>query len=62
MSWEQRRLDRQLAALAEERERLQIEQQRLQTDSTYVEGRIRSTFKVARPGEIVIPLDRSDGD
>lgn len=62
MAWQQRRLDQQLAQLAAERSRLQIERQRLQTDATYVEGRIRETFKVARPGELVIPIDRLDGD
>ena len=53
----QRRLDRQLAELAAQHEQLTQEQQRLQSDPTYVEGLIRSTFKVAQPGELVIPLD-----
>ncbi len=53
------RLDRRLAALSAERERLTQEQARLQSDATYVEGLIRSTFKWARPGEYVVPLEPS---
>ncbi|PIQ83690.1 MAG: hypothetical protein COV75_06210 [Candidatus Omnitrophica bacterium CG11_big_fil_rev_8_21_14_0_20_63_9] len=56
--WE-RRLDRQLSRLSAEHEQLTQEHVRLQTDPTYVEGLIRSTFKVAQPGEIVIPLESS---
>lgn len=57
MSLEQRRLDRQLAALSVRQEQLTTEQKRLETDEAYVEGLIRSTFKLAQPGEIVIPLE-----
>lgn len=57
MSWRQRQLDRELEALTRERERLKRERQRLAEDPTYVEGLIRSTFKVARPTEYVVPLD-----
>ena len=57
LSLVQRRLDRQLADLSVRHEQLLTEQARLQSDPTYVEGLIRSTFKVARPGEYVIPLD-----
>ena len=53
----QRRLDRQLQTLAAEHERLAREEARLESDPAYVEGLIRTTFKVAQPGEIVIPLD-----
>jgi cell division protein FtsB len=53
----ERRLNRRLAELAAERERLAKEQQRLESDPAYVEGLIRSTFKLAKPGEYVIPLD-----
>ena len=53
----QRQLDCKLAALAAEQGRLTQEQERLQSDPAYVEGLIRSTFKVAKPGEYVIPLD-----
>ena len=59
LSWEQRRLDRQLAQLSADHERLAQEERRLQTDPTYVEGLIRTTFKLAKPGELVIPLDAS---
>ena len=59
LSLEQRRLDRQLAALSVEHEQLVQEQERLQSDPTYVEGLIRTTFKLAQPGELVIPLDSS---
>ena len=52
----QRRLDRRMAELSAQREELTREQERLASDPTYVEGLIRSTFKVAHPGEIVIPL------
>lgn len=50
------RLDRQLAALNAEHERLAQERRRLTSDAVYVEGLIRSTFKVAQPGELVVPL------
>ena len=59
MSLMQRRLDRRLAALSAERERLTHEQERLTSDPGYVEGLIRSTFKVAQPGEYVIQLEPS---
>ena len=57
LALEQRRLDRRLATLAVQRERLTQEEKRLLSDPTYVEGLIRSTFKLARPGEYVVPLD-----
>ena len=59
LSIRQHRLDRQLAALKAEHERLAKEQERLQSDPAYLEGLIRSTFKVSQPGELVIPLDKS---
>lgn len=55
----QRQLDRQLTTLVAEHEQLTQEHVRLQTDPTYVEGLIRSTFKVAQPGELVVPLTPS---
>lgn len=61
MSLMQRRLDRRLAALTAERERLAREQERLTSDPGYVEGLIRSTFKMAQPGEYVIQLEPSPG-
>jgi cell division protein FtsB len=57
LSLEQRRLDHRLAELAKQQDALTHEQERLESDPTYVEGLIRSTFKVAQPGELVIPLD-----
>ena len=56
LSFEQRRLDRQLAALTVRQEQLAKEQARLEQDEAYVEGLIRTTFKLAQPGEYVIPL------
>ena len=53
----QRRLDRQLEALSARRRQLRDEQRRLESDDAYVEGLFRSTFKVARPGEYVIPAE-----
>ena len=57
LSLRQRQIDRQLEALKQERARLLAQQARLQTDPTYVEGLIRSTFKQARRGEYVIPME-----
>ena len=62
LSLEQRQLDRQLAALTAEQERLTKEQARLESDPAYVEGLIRSTFKLSRPGEYVVPLESSSRD
>ena len=59
LSWEQHQLDRRLAQLGLEHEQLTQEEHRLQTDPTYIEGLIRSTFKLAKPGELVIPLESS---
>ena len=58
LSLMQRALDRRLAALSARQEQLRQEQARLQSDPTYLEGLIRSTFKVAKPGEVVIPIDQ----
>ena len=64
LSLEQRRLDWRLSQLSAEHERLTQEERRIHTDPTYVEGLIRSTFKLAQPGEFVIPLEsrQSHGD
>ena len=59
MEVRQRRLDRQLAELKATREQLAAEEARLRSDPAYVEGLIRTTFKFAKPGELVIPLDSS---
>ena len=58
LSLMQRKLDRRLADLSAQHDRLTQEQARLQSDPTYLEGLIRSTFKVAKPGEVVIPIDQ----
>ena len=58
----QRRLDRRLSALAVERETLVQEERRLRSDPAYIEGLIRSTFKVARPSEYVIPAKGASRD
>ena len=57
LSIRQYRLDQRLAAIHAEHERLAKEQERLQSDPAYLEGLIRTTFKVSQPGELVIPLD-----
>ena len=53
----QRHFDHQLAQLKAKRAQLAAEQERLRSDPAYVEGLIRTTFKYAKPGELVIPLD-----
>jgi cell division protein FtsB len=55
LSWMEYRLDQRLGSLAAERYRLAKEETRLRTNPAYVEGLIRSTFKLARPGEMVVP-------
>ena len=57
LSIRQHSMDRQLARLAAEHDRLTQAQDRLQHDATYVEGLIRSTFKWAQKGETVVLLD-----
>ncbi len=59
MAVKQRQLDRRLAELDARKERLAREQQRLESDPGYVETLIRDTFKMAQPGEYVVPLDSS---
>ena len=57
LSLAQRRLARQLRELEARHEALRRERERLESDPTYVEGLIRSTFKWAKPDEYVIPLE-----
>lgn len=57
MEIKQRQLDHQLAQLKAKREQLAAEEERLRSDPAYVEGLIRTTFKFAKPDEIVIPLE-----
>ena len=56
LRWRQHVMDRRLRVLEARRDELEAEQQRLKTDPVYVEDRIRSTFKVAKPGEFVVPM------
>ena len=60
---QQWQLDRELAQLKAKHEQLAREETRLRSDPVYVEGLIRSTFKYAKPGELVVPLEseRTDG-
>ena len=57
LAWQQRVVDRRLRDVQVEHARLLAERERLESDPVYVEGLIRSTFKVAKPGELVVPLD-----
>ena len=57
MEIRQRQLDRQLARLKTKQEQLAAEETRLRSDPAYVEGLIRTTFKFAKPDELVIPLE-----
>ena len=56
LSWRQHRLARQQRRLETLYQQLAQEQRRLTHDPVYVEGLIRSTFKVAKPDELVVPL------
>ena len=60
LSLAERRLDRRLAELAKRHDALAQERQRLESDPAYVEGLIRSTFKVVGKGELAIPLEPAD--
>ena len=62
LSWRQHRLARQQRRLEALYQQLAQEQRRLTHDPVYVEGLIRSTFKVAKPDELVVPLDSSESD
>ena len=57
LHWMEYQLDRRLDRLSTRRAQLLSTQERLASDPAYVEGLIRSTFKVARPDEVVVPLD-----
>jgi cell division protein FtsB len=62
LSFQQRKLDRQLTELSSEHQRLLEEQERLQSDPVYVEGLIRTTFKWAKPDERVIRTSAKHGN
>jgi len=57
LSWRSFCLGRVEERLTATQQRLAREHQRLQDDPVYVEGLIRSTFKFARPGEMVVPME-----
>jgi len=57
MAWRQHVMDQRLRALEQRHQELEAEHERLTSDPAYLEGKIRSTFKVAKPGEWVVPLD-----
>ena len=59
LSWRSYRLGRAAQRLQASHDQLTREQQRLTNDPVYLEGLIRSLFKLARPGELVVPLDSS---
>ena len=56
LSVQEHQLDRRLSTIASEHARLTALQERLQHDPSYVEGIIRTTFKVSQPGEYVVPI------
>ena len=56
MYWQDQRLARQLQRRQASYDSLKTERERLRTDPVYVEGLTRTTFKVAKPGELVVPL------
>ena len=60
MSWKHLGLTRETQQLQATHQQLVTQQVRLTTDPVYVEGLIRSTFKVAKPGELVIPSETLD--
>ena len=57
MSWQRYELQHRLHALQAQQQELTAEQQQLMSNPVYVEGLIRSTFKVAQPDELVVPLN-----
>ena len=59
LRWQRVTLEHRLRRLTAAHQRLEIQQEQLTANPIYVEGLIRSTFKVAKPGELVVPL-RSD--
>ncbi len=56
-AWQQHQLDHKRQRLQATHDALVREHERLASDPGYVEGLIRSTFKVAKPGELVVPLE-----
>jgi cell division protein FtsB len=60
LAWRRHVVERKLQRLEAVHQELAQEHERLTSDPVYVEGLIRSTFKVAKPGELVIPLDADE--
>ena len=56
----QRKMDHKLIALQRSHEQLLREHSRLMSNPVYVEGLMRSTFKVAKRDEFVVTIDPSD--
>lgn len=54
-------VDQRLESMDSEFKKYQEQKHRLLSDETYIEGLVRSTFKLARPDEVVIPI-RDDLD
>ena len=57
ISWQQHAADHRLHRLEATHRALVSEQEHLTNDPVYVEELARSTFKVAKPGELVVPID-----
>ena len=57
LSFKNRREEAKIKRLEAQYEKLIDERDRLKNDPTYVEDLARSTFKVAKPGEIVVPIE-----
>ncbi len=57
LAWKRHRMEARLRTLDRASHELTEEQRRLTSDPVYVEGLIRSTFKVAKPNEYVVPID-----
>ncbi len=55
--WKQHTMDQQLTHMRGLSEQYTKEQQRLTSDPVYVEGLIRTTFKVANPDEMVVSIE-----
>ena len=60
LSWRDSRLARRERALKADQAQLLKERDLLQSSPTHVEDLIRSTYKVAQPGELVVPMGSVD--
>jgi cell division protein FtsB len=57
LSFKNHKEEAKIKRLEAQYEKLIDERDRLKNDPTYVEDLARSTFKVARPGELVVPIE-----